>query len=383
MNANKLILAGLPMIAVTYGLSRFSYGLMLPYINEAINMTQSTSGIISSLSYVAYCIAIVAAMVFSRTVASRLILVTAGALSVVGLGVISVSLTPVGLGAGIFLAGMSTGLSSPPYASIVNTNVESNRQNQANAWINSGTSIGTAFTGVVAIMMVDSWRATYVIFMIIAVMVLAANYKVLPRTQAYGEKSPTGFVKQEWRQSVQLILASLLLGGSSAAYWTFSRDFIVNLASVPAYLGDWFWVIIGLAGLLGGTAGIFINRFGIMKAFRMSVVTLSTASLLLGGWPGNSIVGILSPFLFGSSYVFITGVLIVWGVSVFRTNPSIGLGLPFLVLALGQAVGSVVSGILAGLFGYHMLFLAAAMIGYVSLVFQYKTRQHFSRAYYS
>lgn len=373
MNANKLILAGLPMIAVTYGLSRFSYGLMLPYINEALHMTQSTSGIISSLSYVAYCIAIVAAMMFSRRATSRFILVAAGLLSIVGLGVISVSLTPVGLGAGIFLAGMSTGLSSPPYASIVNTNVQSGAQNQTNAWINSGTSIGTAFTGAVAIMMVDSWRETYIIFMVIAVIVLAANYKVLPGTQTFEEKSSVGFVKEEWKQSVQLILASLLLGISSAAYWTFSRDFIVNLDSVPAYLGDWLWVIIGLAGLLGGTAGIVINRFGIMNAFRLSTVTLSTASLLLGSWPGSPVVGVLSPFLFGSSYVFITGVLIVWGVSVFRTNPSIGLGLPFLMLALGQAAGSIFSGVIAGSFGYHALFLIASAIGYVTIIFKYKS----------
>lgn len=373
MNANKLILAGLPMIAVTYGLSRFSYGLMLPYINEALHMTQSTSGIISSLSYVAYCIAIVAAMMFSRRATSRFILVAAGLLSIVGLGVISVSLTPVGLGAGIFLAGMSTGLSSPPYASIINTNVQSGAQNQTNAWINSGTSIGTAFTGAVAIMMVDSWRETYIIFMVIAVIVLAANYKVLPGTQTFEEKSSVGFVKEEWKQSVQLILASLLLGISSAAYWTFSRDFIVNLDSVPAYLGDWLWVIIGLAGLLGGTAGIVINRFGIMNAFRLSTVTLSTASLLLGSWPGSPVVGVLSPFLFGSSYVFITGVLIVWGVSVFRTNPSIGLGLPFLMLALGQAAGSIFSGVIAGSFGYHALFLIASAIGYVTIIFKYKS----------
>ncbi|MDZ5783096.1 MFS transporter [Marinococcus luteus] len=374
MNANKLILAGLPMIAVTYGLSRFSYGLMLPYINEAINMTQSTSGIISSMSYVAYCIAIVAAMMFSGRVTSRLMLMAAGLLSIIGLGVISVSLTPIGLGAGIFLAGMSTGLSSPPYASIVNATVEAREQNQANAWINSGTSIGTAFTGAIVIMMVDSWRETYVIFMVIAMVVLAANYKVLPHKSTIEKKRSAGFVKQEWKQSLQLILASLLLGISSAAYWTFSRDFIVNLEGVPAYLGDWLWIIIGLSGLLGGTAGIFINWFGIGSAFRLSVVTLSTASLLLGSSPGSPVVGFLSPFLFGSSYVFITGVLIVWGVSVFRTNPSIGLGLPFLMLALGQAAGSIFSGIVAGSFGYHTLFLAASVIGYATIIFKYQSQ---------
>ncbi|SFP68029.1 MFS transporter [Salibacterium halotolerans] len=373
MNANKLIFAGLPMIAVTYGLSRFSYGLMLPYINETINMNQTTSGVISSLSYVAYCIAIAAAMVFSHKVTSRVILIAAGLLSIIGLGAISISMNPVVLGLGIFLAGMSTGLSSPPYADIVSKNVTSKVQNQTNSWINSGTSIGTAFTGAVAMMMVDSWRITYVIFMAIAVVVLVINYNVLPRHQTVEKKLPQDTIGNAGKQSLQLISASLLLGLSCAAYWTFSRDFILSLENVPAYLGDWLWIIIGLAGLLGGTAGVFINRFGIRHAFRISAAAISTSSFLLGIYPGNAVIGFLSPFLFGSSYVFMTGVLIVWGVSVFRTNPSLGLGVPFLVLAFGQAAGSILAGMTADLFGYQILFLAASVIGYLSMVFQYKT----------
>lgn len=87
MNAKKLIAVGLPMIAVTYGLSRFSYGLMLPYINETMNMDQSTSGLISSLSYIAYCIAIIFAMACSNKFTPRSILVVAGLSSIIGLGI--------------------------------------------------------------------------------------------------------------------------------------------------------------------------------------------------------------------------------------------------------------------------------------------------------
>ncbi|WP_082232797.1 MFS transporter [Halobacillus massiliensis] len=370
MKAHQLIMAGLPMIAVTYGLSRFSYGLMLPYINESIHMEQSTSGIISSLSYLAYCIAIVAVMVFSNKVKSKTILVTAGLSSVIGLGVIAISPNPAVLGLGIFIAGLSTGLSSPPYADIVSGHIERKLQNQTNSWINSGTSIGTAFTGIIAILMTDSWRETYLVFMIIAVLVLLTNYKVLPKHQKAEQEKAAGWSKKEWRRSTQLILASLLLGVSSSAYWTFSRDFIIQVESAPEYLGEWFWVIIGTAGLLGGTAGTVINKAGIKRAYRLSVFILATSSLLLGISPDHPMTGFLSPMLFGSAYIFVTGVLIVWGISVFRTNPSLGLGVPFLILALGQALGSILSGLIAGVFGYYFLFAGFSLIGYVSLVFK-------------
>ena len=370
MQSKKLITIGLATIAVTYGLSRFSYGLMLPYINEEMNMNPSASGLISSLSYLAYCLAIVLAMVFSNKVTPKSILMAAGMTSVIGLGVIAISSSPMILGLGIFLAGLSTGFSSPPYANIVDTNIEPRLQNQTNSWINSGTSIGTAFTGAIVILMADNWRGTYLIFLVIAILVLIANYKRLPKNQILKKENKASFSKREGKQSVQLILASLFLGISCSAYWTFSRDFILNLESAPSYLGEWLWVIIGVAGLLGGTAGVFINKFGLMTAYRVSVLALSTSSLLLGIFPGNNLIGFFSPALFGSSYIFMTGVLIVWGTSVFKSSPSFGLGVPFLMLALGQAAGSILSGLIADSAGYHALFIGASILGYINLVFR-------------
>ncbi|UOQ49355.1 MFS transporter [Gracilibacillus caseinilyticus] len=373
MYSKKLIIVGLPMIAVTYGLSRFSYGLMLPYINETMMMEQSTSGVISSLSYIAYCLAIVSAMVFSNKVTPKSVLVIAGLSAIIGLGVISISPNPVVLGTGIFIAGLSTGFSSPPYADIVSTKVETRLQNQTNSWINAGTSIGTAFTGVIAIMMTNSWRETYFIYTCIAILVLFANYKALPKHHTTERENKIGFSKREWRRAVPLILAACLIGISCSAYWTFSKDFMLHAENVPTYIGKWLWGIIGIAGLLGGTAGVFIDKFGLMHAFKLSVLALSTSSLLLGMYPSSPVTGFLSPALFGSSYIFITGVLIVWGISVFNTNPSFGLGLPFLILALGQAIGSIFSGVIADLFGYHTLFVGAGVIGYLSLLLKQKT----------
>ncbi|WP_371069387.1 MFS transporter [Sediminibacillus sp. JSM 1682029] len=367
MKEKKLIMVGLPMIAVTYGLSRFSYGLMLPYISETINMEQRTSGVISSFSYIAYCIAIVLAMVFSNKLSSKFILLLAGLFSIIGLGIISVAVNPGILGLGIFLAGLSSGFSSPPYAAIVDKSVERRLQNQTNSWINSGTSIGTALTGAIAIVMADNWRETYLIFVVIAIAVVFANYKVLPKEQNVQENETFHFSKEEWRRSIPLIVASLVLGISCAAYWTFSRDFILQTGSVPDYIGEWLWVVIGFSGLLGGTAGAVINRFSLVTAYRISVLALSTSSLLLGAFVDNRMIGFISPALFGSSYIFMTGVLIAWGISVFKSNPSLGVGIPFLLLALGQAIGSVVSGVFAGLLSYPAVFIGASFIGYAAL----------------
>lgn len=67
-----------------------------------------------------------------------------------------------------------------------------------------------------------------------------------------------------------------------------------------------------------------------------------------------------------------TGVLIIWGVSIFKTNSSFGLGLPFLLLALGQVFGSLIGGAVAGLVGYQTMFIIFAMLGFIALIFKPK-----------
>ncbi|WP_371415053.1 hypothetical protein [Citrobacter sp. CFNIH10] len=49
-------MTGFSLIAVTYGMARFSWGIMLPDIRQAIPFTPEVAGIIAACSYVAYCL---------------------------------------------------------------------------------------------------------------------------------------------------------------------------------------------------------------------------------------------------------------------------------------------------------------------------------------
>jgi hypothetical protein len=59
-------------------------------------------------------------------------------------------------------------------------------------------------------------------------------------------------------------------------------------------------------------------------------------------------VAYTSAALFGSTYIMLSGVVLVWSVSIFRERPAAGLGAGFLLIAVGQMVGSPVTGALAG-----------------------------------
>ena len=54
MKFSKLVFPGIAMIATTYGLGRFSFGLFLPDITNDLSLSASQAGLNSSLFYLAY-----------------------------------------------------------------------------------------------------------------------------------------------------------------------------------------------------------------------------------------------------------------------------------------------------------------------------------------
>ena len=76
------------MIAVTYGLARFAYGLFLPEMRESLDLSETVLGFIGAGSYAGYCLAIVIALVFTSRTGPRFMAVAAGAVAVVGMAVV-------------------------------------------------------------------------------------------------------------------------------------------------------------------------------------------------------------------------------------------------------------------------------------------------------
>src|SRR5699024_6525646 len=92
------------------------------------------------------------------------------------------------------------------------------------------------------------------------------------------------------------------------------------------------------------------------------------ASIVLAFAPSLWILPFVSAALFGISYIAITGILLVWGITIFIKNASLGIGLPFLLLAAGQILGSLLGGVIIEYIGYSFTFLAFGLFGVFSLI---------------
>src|SRR5215208_2426150 len=352
-----LVAPGLAMIAVTYGLARFAYGLFLPEMRESLDLSETVLGLISAGSYAGYCFAILVALAFTSRTGPRFMAVAAGAVAVVGMATVAGAPTAWVLALGVLVAGSSSGLASPPMGEAVATSIRAESQDRANALINSGTSIGVALSGPAALLVTEQWRIAWAAFALVGGAGVVWNAIAMPRKPMgdYGPEGPAGtnvprlsvryLVKPK---SVRLFAAATGVGFASAAYWTFSRDLVVRFGDLSVTGSTLFWMVIGVSGLAGGLAGDLVPRFGLARAFRVSVLSMAAAIGLLAAAPGVLLPTYSSAALFGSTYIMLTGIILVWSVWVFHERPSAGLGAAFLLIAVGQVFGALTAGALAG-----------------------------------
>ncbi|ENH96858.1 MFS-type transporter [Gracilibacillus halophilus YIM-C55.5] len=375
----QLVLPGVSMIAVTYGLARFSFGLLLPEVNASLEMSEFVSGMISSLFYFAYCFTIILSTVMTTKDGPRRMILLAGLSAFIGLFLMGVTPNVWILALGVLFAGGSTGLVSPPYGAAISLWMRGDQQGKANTWINSGTSFGIALSGLGAYFLTSDWRFTYLIYAFLTLLILIWNYRAIPK----GENRSIRFEKGNLsirgvKGATTLVLASLMLGISTAAFWTFSRTFI----QVAGDYSDWqlagFWIVIGIFGVLGGFSGSLVEKGGLSFSYKIGAVCIASSSLILAISPEEMVMAYLAAAIFGCSYIFITGVLLVWGIRVFIRNASLGIGVPFLVLALGQVIGSILAGGVIEATSYTTLFIVYGFIGMTATFLAPKEENHFT-----
>jgi predicted MFS family arabinose efflux permease len=379
-----LVVPGLAMIAVTYGLARFAYGLFLPEMRQAFGLSETLLGLIGAGSYVGYCVTIIIALVFTSRTGPRFTAVVAGTVAVVGMAAVASAPSAWVLALGVLAAGSSSGLASPPMGEAVVRSIRRGLQDRANTLINSGTSIGVALSGPAALLLAEQWRLAWAAFAFIGLLVLLWNARVIPPKAVSGgpqDQSEAGHVPRLsvryliGARSVLLYVAATGVGFASAAYWTFSRDLVVQTGDLSVTGSTLFWTVIGVSGIAGGLAGDLVRRLGLVRAFRASLLCMAAAVGLLAAAPDVLLLAYLSATLFGSTYIMLTGIILVWSVTVFHERPSAGLGAAFLLLAVGQIMGALIAGVVAGVVGLPPTFWAFAGVAVLTALIRPRTKQ--------
>ena len=357
----RITAPGAALIAVTFGLARYGYGLLLPEMRAELNIDADTAGLIASGSYVSYLAANTLVVWLTGRFGARLPLAMAALLAATGMTELAVSRTTLELASGVLIAGGAAGLAFPPYADIVARTVPAPRRATSWSAISSGTGWGVALAAPVAIALGTQWRTAWLVFACLALVAGLAAVVSAPAARS----APTGLPRLHWAwfvcpRSGPLLVSAILIGAGSSVWWAFSVDAMrhAGVAETPARV---VYAVCGAAGVLASVAGVLARRLGLRPFYLTTCLVLVVALALLGIGTASLAAGLVAAVLFGVSYNGVIAAQGLWNAEVFRARPSAGLAAVNTALTIGTITGPAVAGLVIGALGYPAAMGAAAL----------------------
>jgi predicted MFS family arabinose efflux permease len=375
-SAFNVVGAGLLIVASTYGLSRYTYGLFVPAIRHDFNLDQATVGAIGSASYLGYLVATLASPLLVRRFSPRLPIIVGGMTATLGMLLVGLAGNPLWLALGVTLAGCSPGLAYPPLSDAIKQLCHADKQSRYYAIINSGTSFGVMVSGPLALIAGPRWQLAWLCFAFIALMATLWNVLIMPgyRRETANDDADSvilsgyqepilALLRRKLKNASvrRLLLGALLFGLVTSVYWTFSVELIAGENRLSATDRVIFWMVVGIAGVAGGLAGELVTRFGLVKVLKWATLAIATSMAMLTIASDGLLMITLSAVVFGATFILITALYGIWSVSCFPEAPSTGFGLTFFLISAGQLISPTLAGVGAELWQMTGVFQVTAV----------------------
>lgn len=337
-------IVGFALIAVSYGLVRFSYGQFLPAIRAELGLSETLAGVISSALFVGNCAALLIAAYACERYGPRVVAFTSAVMACAGLAVMSLAPSAMAFAAALMVAGTSAGLSFPPFVVAVMQTVRPERRERATSIINAGTCAGIVISGPIAMYMAGDWRMAFGGFAVIALIVAVCTFVVLPRHAP--ALSPKAARERIWTHPRirPILLSSLALGAASAVFWTFGGEIVASLSQWHSGDISMLWIVMGATGFVAAFAGTMVDRWSLDTVHKTGFVLLAAAIILLSMTHLINGAATLAAGAFGAAYMILTAVYVIWSMRLSAHHAAIVCAASFFMLPLGQIGGSVVIG---------------------------------------
>jgi predicted MFS family arabinose efflux permease len=360
------VVSGLAVIAVTYGLARYGYGLYLPQFRTTFGLSSGAAGVIAAGSYVGYC---GAAVVASRLVGggrARRALWAAGGSAALGSLLVAAAWNGSALATGALIAGSGAGAATPALVAAVAGTVPASDEPRAQGVVNSGTGVGVVVGGLLVLSIPGAWRWSWAGFAVLALLVTAwadrrTRWRSVQRDDA-GQGLPGPAERAQIGRLGRPLVAALAAGAGCAGVWTYARDLMIADGDLTPAVTGLLWCLLGAAGLLGGLSGLLVRGVGLRAAWMSTVVAAAAGTALLGALPGAVLPAALALACFGSGFVGLSGVLLAWGAHRTPSAPAAAAAILFIGLTVGQAVGAVALGVVSEAAGTPTGFFVASAL---------------------
>ncbi|KPN95173.1 YbfB/YjiJ family MFS transporter [Lysinibacillus sp. ZYM-1] len=363
----QYLLGGIFTLVIAMGIGRFSYTVILPYMQETFEFSRATAGYLATSNYLGY---LVGALVAGRLpIAHKRI-------PFLQLGLIISVLTTAFMGFTEtiitwyilrFISGVMSAFIFVVIASLVLDQLANTSKTHLSGLFYSGVGLGIAISSMMVspIHAIYKWNGTWIALALFCVLLLVfivifikpishSKQRFVNLSKSSPKVPPKSWMK--W-----LIIAYSLEGLGYIVTGTFivsiaqeSTSFHGNAAIV--------WFVVGLAAIPSCIIwSKLAQHFGSVKTLLISMV-VQAVGIILPAFSTNTIMLYVSAFVFGATFMGITTVVTTLARHIVPVNSHQILGYLTAGYAFGQMVGPSLAGILANSTNSYQYSLVGAAV---------------------
>lgn len=343
--------AGLIALAAAMGMGRFVYTPILPFMEQALGLTEAQAGIIASVNYVGYMVGALAASLTGLPGSRRAWFLAALAISAISTAMmgLTTSLT-------LFLVWRLVGGLASAFVLVFASALVLDRLAAAGrpglsalhfAGVGSGIALSAVLVSTLAAIGAD-WHALWLASGGLSLLAFFVVWRLIPpEPPAAQHRVPVRGGRVNPRL-IALIAAYGLFGFGYVITATFIST-IVSRAPDIAYMEPYVWLIVGLSAAPSVAVWNWIGtKLGNGQAFALACLVEAVGVVL--SVQASSAVGVaLSAVMFGGTIMGITALGLIHARSLSQGDPRRSLGLMTAGFGLGQMIGPTFAGYAYGI----------------------------------
>ncbi len=362
----RYLIGGIFALVIAMGIGRFSYTVILPYMQETFEFSRATAGYLATSNYLGY---LVGAWVAGRLpIGNKRILflqitLVISILTTAFMGFTNVIIIWYLLR---FISGVVSAFIFVVITSLILDQLASSSHMHLSGLFYSGVGIGIALSAVIVspIQAAFHWNGTWIVLALFSIVLFVlivlfikpiTPSKQLVESQIILQKTPP----QSWMK--WLIIAYSLEGLG----YIVTGTFIVSIAQEStSFHGDaaFVWFVVGVAAIPSCIVwSKLAQRYGYVKILLISML-LQAIGIVLPALATNSMTLYASAFIFGATFMGITTVCTTLARKLAPVNSHQMIGYLTAGYALGQMIGPSIAGTLASYTNSYQYALVGASL---------------------
>ncbi|MGG2053808.1 YbfB/YjiJ family MFS transporter [Lysinibacillus pakistanensis] len=365
----QYLIGGIFTLVIAMGIGRFSYTVILPYMQETFAFSRATAGFLATSNYLGY---LVGALVAGRLqLADKRIpfLQIALVMSILTTAFMGFTYTIMVWYVLRFISGVMSAFIFVVAASLVLDQLARIGKAHLSGLFYSGVGMGIALSAIIVspIHAIFNWNGTWIalalfciilfIFIIIFIQPVTSSAQQKESTAKASPKAPPA-IWMKW------LIISYSLEGLG---YIVTGTFIVSIAEEStSFHGDaaFVWFVVGVAAIPSCIVwSKLAQRYGYVRTLLISML-FQGLGIVLPAFATNTITLYISAFIFGATFMGITTVATTLARQISPVNSHQILGYLTAGYALGQMIGPSLAGALANYTNSYQyaLFGATAVI---------------------